>query len=121
MAKPGNINSKAANAIAAPDDTVTAEQYVATNALSGQHIISRTYTVTAFETFDSDAVKFDSDGETFDTGSASAGAAGGSGLVVVRGPSAVTFAVSPGTNSTSTHPGGDKIATFTVSGTLTVS
>ena len=49
------------------------------------------------------------------------GAAGGSGLVVVRGPSAVTFAVSPGTNSTSTHPGGDKIATFTVSGTLTVS
>ena len=46
---------------------------------------------------------------------------GGSGVVVIRGPSAVTFAVAPGTNSTSTHPGGDKIATFTVSGTLTVS
>ena len=46
---------------------------------------------------------------------------GGSGRVVIRGPSAVTFAVSPGTNSTSTHPGGDKIADFTVSGTLTVS
>ena len=49
------------------------------------------------------------------------GGTGGSGIVVVRGPSAVTFAVAPGTNSTSTHPGGDKIATFTVSGTLTVS
>jgi hypothetical protein len=29
--------------------------------------------------------------------------------------------VSPGTNATSTHPGGDKLATFTVTGTLTVS
>jgi hypothetical protein len=29
--------------------------------------------------------------------------------------------VAPCSNSTSTHPGGDKIATFTVSGTLTVS
>ena len=46
---------------------------------------------------------------------------GGSGIVIVRAPSTTTFAVSPGTNSTSTHPGGDKIATFTVSGTLTVS
>jgi hypothetical protein len=46
---------------------------------------------------------------------------GGPGIVIVRAPSAVSFAVSPGTNSTSTHPGGDKIATFTVSGTLTVS
>ena len=45
------------------------------------------------------------------------GGNGGSGIVVVRGPSAVTFTVSPCTNSTSTHPGGDKIATFTVSGT----
>jgi len=46
---------------------------------------------------------------------------GGSGVVVVRGPSALTFAVTPGTNATATHPGGDKIATFTVSGTLTIS
>jgi hypothetical protein len=46
---------------------------------------------------------------------------GGSGIVIVRAPSSATLAVSPGTNSTSTHPGGDKIATFTVSGTLTVS
>jgi hypothetical protein len=49
------------------------------------------------------------------------GLAGGSGIVVIRAPSDRTFAVTPGTNSTSTHPGGDKIATFTVSGTLTVS
>ena len=50
----------------------------------------------------------------------SRGGSGGSGIVIVRGPSAITFAVTPCTNSTSTHPGGDKIATFTVSGTLTV-
>jgi hypothetical protein len=31
------------------------------------------------------------------------------------------MAVTPGDNSTSTHPGGDKLAKFTVSGTLTVS
>ena len=49
------------------------------------------------------------------------GGSGGSGIVIVRAPSTTTFAVSPGTNSTSTHPGGDKLATFTVSGTLTVS
>ena len=49
------------------------------------------------------------------------GSAGGSGIVIVRGPSSITFGVSPGTNSTSTHPGGDKLATFTVSGTLTIS
>ena len=48
------------------------------------------------------------------------GFAGGSGIVVVRGPSARTFAVSPCTNQISTHPGGDKIAKFTVSGVLTV-
>ena len=48
-------------------------------------------------------------------------AAGGSGIVIIRGPSAATFTVAPGSNSTSTSPGGEKIATFTVSGTLTVS
>jgi hypothetical protein len=46
--------------------------------------------------------------------------AGGSGVVIVRTPSAFTLAVTPGTNATAAHPGGDKIATFTVSGTLTV-
>ena len=49
------------------------------------------------------------------------GGNGGSGIVVVRGPSAVVFAGSPGCAFTgSTHPGGDKIAKFTASGTLTV-
>ena len=49
------------------------------------------------------------------------GGTGGSGIVIVSGPSAVTFAVTPCTNSTGTHPSGAKLATFTVSGTLTVS
>ena len=49
------------------------------------------------------------------------GGSGGSGIVIVRAPSAVTFSVSPGTNSTSTTPGGCKVATFTVSGNLTIS
>ena len=48
--------------------------------------------------------------------------AGGSGIVVVRGPSAVTFTGSPCAAFTaSTHPGGDKIGKFTASGTLTIS
>jgi hypothetical protein len=42
-------------------------------------------------------------------------------VVIIRGPSDLTFAVSPGSNATSTHPGGDKIATFNVSGSLTIS
>ena len=48
------------------------------------------------------------------------GGAGGSGVVIIRTPSAYSLAVAPGTNATATHPGGDKIATFTVSGTLTI-
>jgi hypothetical protein len=50
------------------------------------------------------------------------GGAGGSGIVIVRYPSAVAGAVSvaPGTNTKTTAPNGDGIATFTVSGTLTV-
>jgi hypothetical protein len=51
------------------------------------------------------------------------GAAGGPGIVILRFPSDATLSVSPGTNSTGTVPGPstDKIATFTVNGTLTVS
>ena len=52
---------------------------------------------------------------------ASSGKAGGSGIVVTRFPSAATVAVSPGTNAVSTAPCGAKVATFTVSGTLTIS
>jgi hypothetical protein len=46
---------------------------------------------------------------------------GGTGTVILRGPAAVTFTVAPGTNTTSTAPNGEKIATFTVSGTVTTS
>ena len=46
---------------------------------------------------------------------------GGNGIVIVKAPSSATLAVAPGTNSTGTHPDGSKLATFTVSGTLTVS
>ena len=52
------------------------------------------------------------------------GAAGGSGIVVTRFPSTSCVSVAPGTNSVATLPspaGGYKVATFTVSGTLTIS
>jgi hypothetical protein len=52
----------------------------------------------------------------------SPGGAGGSGVVIIRYPSAVAGVISlaPGTNVKTTAPNGDGIATFTVSGTLTV-
>ncbi len=50
------------------------------------------------------------------------GGNGGSGIVIVRGPSEIAFSASPGPSATiSTHPGGDKLAKFTASGTLTIS
>jgi len=51
----------------------------------------------------------------------SSGGSGGSGIVITRVPSAFTISVTPGTNTTSTAPNGDKIATFTVPGTYTIS
>jgi hypothetical protein len=56
------------------------------------------------------------------TGPSAPGRAGGSGIVIVRYPSAVAPAISlaPGTNTKTTAPNGDGVATFTVSGTLTV-
>ncbi len=56
------------DSIAAPDATVTAEKFFAANSNGGVHDTFRDYSLTAFETFDSGAVKFDTDGETFDTG-----------------------------------------------------
>ena len=54
-------------------------------------------------------------------GHALAGRTGGSGIVVVRGPSTLTFTGGPCAATTfSAHPGGDKIAKFTASGTLTI-
>jgi hypothetical protein len=41
--------------------------------------------------------------------------------VVVRGCSSRTFTVTPCTNTVTSAPGGCKVATFTVSGTLTIS
>jgi hypothetical protein len=49
---------------------------------------------------------------------------GGSGIVIVRAPGPSNLSASPGTNTVTTLPapaGGCKVATFTVSGTLTVS
>jgi hypothetical protein len=56
-------------------------------------------------------------------GSGGTHGSGGSGIVVIRvpGPTAPgDLAVAPGTNTLSTDPGGDQIATFTVTGTLTI-
>jgi hypothetical protein len=52
------------------------------------------------------------------------GGAGGSGIVIVRAPGTANISASPGTNTVTTLPapaGGCKVATFTVSGDLTVS
>ena len=49
------------------------------------------------------------------------GGDGGDGIVIIRAPADKTLTVSPGTNSTSTHPAGCKLATFTVTGCLTIS
>ena len=51
----------------APDGTQTADQ-LQPNLYIGQHWISKAYNISAFETFDSGNVKFDSGTETFDTG-----------------------------------------------------
>jgi hypothetical protein len=47
---------------------------------------------------------------------------GGSGIVIIRAPGGASISASPGTNTVTTLPapaGGCKVATFTVSGTLT--
>ena len=51
------------------------------------------------------------------------GSAGGSGVVVVRFPGSTSASVAPGTNTLSScvGPANDKVARFTVSGTLTIS
>ena len=57
------------NAGLAPDDTQTAEDVTPNNGQNGQHEINRDYNLTAFETFDSGTVTFDTTNESFDTGS----------------------------------------------------
>jgi hypothetical protein len=47
---------------------------------------------------------------------------GGSGIVIIRAPGSARISATPGTNTVTTLPapaGGCKVATFTVSGTLT--
>ena len=53
--------------------------------------------------------------------SAADGGNGGPGIVIIRAPADKTLTVTPGTNTTSTHPAGCKLATFTVTGCLTIS
>jgi hypothetical protein len=63
-------------------------------------------------------------GGTRDETGNSAGSNGGSGIVVVRVPGSTCASVAPGTNSIATLPapaGGCKVASFTVTGTLTIS
>ncbi|AOV60911.1 virion structural protein [Synechococcus phage S-CAM22] len=63
------LSSVTANNALSPDNTQTAEKVDAT-ATTGEHFITRSYTLTSFDTFDSSSVKFDSTSETFDTGAA---------------------------------------------------
>ncbi len=51
------------------------------------------------------------------------GGSGGSGVIVVRFPGSTCASVAPGTNTLSAcvGPANDKVARFTVSGTLTIS
>ena len=58
------------------------------------------------------------------SGGSGTSGAGGSGIIIIRAPSGANISASPGTNTVTTLPapaGGCKVATFTVSGTLTVS
>jgi hypothetical protein len=57
-------------------------------------------------------------------GSGGFSGSGGSGIVIIRAPGSASLSASPGTNTVTTLPapaGGCKVATFTVSGDLTVS
>lgn len=56
------------NAISAPDGTLTAEKFFAANNNGGVHDTFRDYNLTAFETFDSSTLTFDTTNESFDTG-----------------------------------------------------
>ena len=61
-------------------------------------------------------------GGHYSTGGPGGGGTGGSGIVIVRYPAGAAPAITlaPGTNVKTTAPNGDGVATFTVSGTLTV-
>ena len=63
------LSSVIANNASSPDNTQTAEK-INTTATNGEHFITRSYTITSFDTFDSTGITFDDTTETFDTGSA---------------------------------------------------
>jgi hypothetical protein len=50
-------------------------------------------------------------------GGGGGGAQGGSGVVILKSPADSDITVTPGTNSVTTLPSGEKVATFTVTGT----
>ena len=56
-----------ADQLESPDSTTTSDKLVAA-AVAGEHYIAQNFAISAYETFDSDTVKFDSGTETFDTG-----------------------------------------------------
>jgi hypothetical protein len=56
------------------------------------------------------------------SGPSDVGSAGGSGIIIIRAPGSANLGAAPGANTVTTLPapaGGCKVATFTVSGTLT--
>ena len=55
------------NALVGPDNSLTADKIV-TTAVAGEHNMFRNYSLSAYETWDSGSVKFDTTNETFDTG-----------------------------------------------------
>ena len=54
-----------------PDSTKTSDKLAVTET-TGEHYIERSYSLTAFDTFDSDGTTFDNGTETFDTGASDA-------------------------------------------------
>ena len=56
----------------APDNTLTADKLVATSGVSGFHQWSKDFNIDAYTTFDDTTIRFDSDTDTFDAGTAAA-------------------------------------------------
>ena len=62
-----NLSTVTADTGNSPDSTKTSDK-IAVTETTGEHYIERTYSLTAFDTFDSDGTTFDNGTETFDTG-----------------------------------------------------
>ena len=93
------LSSVTANNALSPDNTQTAEK-VDTTASAGEHFITRAYTLTSFDTFDSTSIKFDSTNDTFDTGSTQSEQRFTSSMFVKKGEyDRVRFTVSLGSGA----------------------